>query len=119
MTIPTSKRVCKNLNFLKYLSTCNAKQRKAIIKTSNRDAILALVECCINVLRGNIQLTDGQKSRLKKHRKVLHNLCKKIPLAKRKQILVQKGGFLPLLLAPLLSIISSVAGSAISRAINK
>lgn len=119
MKRPTSNRVLKNINFLKYLCTCNPKQRKASITLADPDAILALVECCINVLCGNVKLTDGQKKRLRKHRTVLRRICRKIPISKRKHILVQKGGFLPFLLAPLLSLVSSVAGAAISRAINK
>lgn len=113
----TPKRVHEHIDFLNFLKTCNAPQRNAAIKYANKEEILALVECCINTLRGNVYFTDDEKNHLKKHRNSIRRVAQKIPLARRRKILVQKGGFLPILLAPLLSILSSVAGAAISRAI--
>lgn len=114
-----SKRVRENIDFLRFLASCNPNQRKTAIKYASKEAILALVECCINVLHGTIELPEHNRKRLKKHRVIIRNLSRESPLSKRRKILVQKGGFLPFLLAPLLSIVSSVAGSAISRAINR
>lgn len=113
----TSKKINSNINFLKFLSTCNVKQRKAILKLATKDEILSLTEVCINLLGGNIELTLSERKRLKKHSKTIRGVSGKIPFTQKKKLLVQRGGFLPLLLAPLLSVLASVTGAAISRAI--
>ena len=54
----------------------------------------------------NVPLSKGHKSRLRKHAKVLRKLAASdITLQRRKNIIVQRGGYLPALLAPLISTI--------------
>lgn len=112
-----SSKLKNNKEFLQYLCVCSPKTRKAIINLAKKDEILALMECCINILNGNVKLTDAEKKRLSRHRAMIRKITAKSPVSKKKKILCQRGGFLPLLLAPLLSVLSSVAGAAISRAI--
>lgn len=112
-----SSKLKNNIVFLNFLCICNARQRKSIIGLASKDEILALTECCINILNGNVNLTDSERKSLRKHRKYIREISNKIPISRKRKILVQSGGFLPLLLAPLLSILSSVAGAAIGRAI--
>ena len=59
-------------------------------------------ECVFNVLKGRVQLKTEEKRRLQKHKNNLRAfLQENTPLKKKKEI-VQKGGFLGALLAPLL-----------------
>lgn len=99
-----SPKLKNNKIFLKFLCICSAKQRKSVINHASKDEILALTECCINILNGNVKLTDEERRRLTKHCSHIRAVSNKISILKKKRILIQKGGFLPILLAPLLSV---------------
>ena len=111
-----TRRLRANLDELKVLKKAKPKLRKSILRTAENDLITCLSECSHNVLNGNIQLTKKDKRALRKHRKVLRQLAKrKVPTAKRRNILVQKGGFLPALLAPILTVATTLLTSLISK----
>ena len=104
-------RVEKHLEELKVLKKAKPKIRKQILAQCNRDLVRCIGDCCYNVVKGNIKLSQKQKKRLKRHKNPVRLLAsKKVSLKKKKDLLVQKGGFLPALLAPILGI----AGSLIS-----
>jgi len=65
-------------------------------------------ECVLNVLRGNVKLTDCQKRRLQKFRVQLRSVAgRRMPLSTKKQLINQRGGFL----VPLFSaILPTIAG---------
>lgn len=71
------------------------------------------------VLRTDIPLEQTKYSKLKKYRNALILLTKKKPSLKlkRKLILDQKGGFLPIIIPAILSGIASFAGKALADAI--
>src|SRR5277367_157778 len=87
------------------LKKLNPKIKKILI---SQPAILAAVsECIFNVLRGNVKLSDKQKSKLDKHKKVLRILAtKSVSKLKKRKILQQNGGgaFLPFLIPAALSL---------------
>lgn len=82
---------------------CHAKPRlrKAIIEAADKDLILCLCECALNVLKGNVTLTNAQLKKLKQYKQHLRKLIEKKLALKKKKEVIQKGGFLPALLAPL------------------
>jgi hypothetical protein len=103
-----SHNVRNHSDYLKVLAHCNAKQRKVLLENVSPKLLKCLCECCLNVLNGNVKLTSDQKRHLSRHKKVLRTLVdRKTPVKRKRQILVQKGGFLPALLGP---IISTLAG---------
>lgn len=103
-----SHRVRKHSEFLKMLSQCSIKQRKALLKNASSDLLKSICECSLNVLKGNVRLNARQKGRLTRHKRSLRLLAdRKISYKRKKQILIQKGGFLPALLGP---IIGTLAG---------
>ena len=109
-----TKRLKAHLDELKVLKKAKPSLRKAIIKSGDSDLICCLSECCHNILNGNIKLSAKGKNSLHKHRKHLRDLAsKKLSLRKKRNILVQKGGFLPALLAPILSVAASLIGGLI------
>jgi len=64
--------------------------------------------CAKNVLKGNVPLSNAQMSMLRPRREDLRTLSvKKTSLAKKRKI-IQKGGFLPALLAPALSVLAGL-----------
>lgn len=114
-----SARLKRNWHLLKVLSQFKKPiQRKAILLTNSDDLILAICEIVDNVLRGTVQLKARDRKKLQQYKKVMRELAnRKIAKKDKKSILLQKGGFLPLVLAPALSLVASLVGEAISSAI--
>ena len=64
---------------------------------------------CTSCLKGNVPLTPGQKQKLSRHKGKLRSLAnKKYPIAKKKALLLQKGGFVLTILKPLVTGIASL-----------
>jgi len=90
------------LRRLSVLTKSKPPMRKQLIQTAPKEIIDTVCECCLNVLKGTVPLSKIQKQKLGKHRNVLRQMVKKkIPLQQKKKMLVQRGGFLPMLLGPL------------------
>ena len=71
-----------------------------MIANSNKGQIEALGEIAINLLKWNIIIPNSSFKRLKPHKsKLLYLTSKKPTLKQKKQVLNQKGGFLPALAA--------------------
>lgn len=100
---PLNKRHCVILHALCYLSEA---QRKALLAKADPALIRCISECALNILRGNVTLSSREKKRLKPYVRLLRRLAeKRTSVTSRKRAIIQKGGFLPLLLAPILSAI--------------
>jgi hypothetical protein len=106
----TMQRLERNLDYIKVLCRCNPKQCKALLDGADPDLIKCLCECTSNVIKGNIPVSTGQRKKLSKYKTHLRFLSdKKVPLAKKKTKLVQKGGLLlPLLLPAVMSAVPSL-----------
>lgn len=107
-------RVKRNYQYLKILSSCNKKMRNSIINGGTKDLIDTLCECILNLLNGNLNLDLKDKNNLSKYKLPLRKLLKRISLKEKKKILVQKGGFLEILLPSIVSGLATIIGSAIS-----
>ena len=106
-------RIRKHLPVLKKLVRCHQKpQQRTILKEGGKELLLCLSECALNITKGNVPLTNRQLKRLKKNKKHIRELSKKKTSLKKRAQIVQKGGFLPLLLAP---IVGSVLGKLIGK----
>lgn len=98
------KRLKEHRHMLHVLKDCNSNTRKQILKKSNKDLVQAICEVCLNVLHGNIKLSKKNKQFLHKHKKTIRELAtSKHSIAKKRKTLVQRGGFLPVLLGSVLS----------------
>ena len=59
-------------------------------------------ECELNVLHGNVKLSDCTRRKLRKYRQLRSVVDRRVPLARKKKLIIQRGGFLvPLLTAVL------------------
>lgn len=88
---------------LRALYHLNEEQRKALLRKADSKLVRRICECALNVLLGNVPLSNSHKSRLRKHAPALRVLAKpNITLARKKNLIVQRGGFLPALLAPII-----------------
>ena len=104
--------------FLEGLTHLSNKCRKKMIQESPQEVIDCVGECCMNLIKGNVRLTNAQKNQLrvrKQHIRLLSS--KQVPLDTKKKIINQKGGaLLGLFLKPLIApIIGSVLGEIIKK----
>lgn len=98
------KRLKINQHILHVLKNSNAKFRKTVLKNCDIDVIKTICEIVINTLNGNNKISDRIHKRLQKHKKILRSLsCPKKTLNTKRKIIIQKGGFLPVLLGTVLS----------------
>jgi hypothetical protein len=103
------KRIKSNYHTLQPLKTATPKLRKAIISNSNSDLIKSIDECILNVLYGNVTVTECGKRKLRKHKTVLRTLAdKRVPLTSKKKIIVQRSRFLLPLLGAVLPDIATL-----------
>lgn len=100
-----SRNVRNNIEMLQALIKMNPKQRVNVLKDADSGLIIAICECALNTLKGNVPLTPAQKKKLSRFRRLLHALVERPAQWKNKRkILVQKGGaILPILLGAVVS----------------
>lgn len=111
-----SSRMEKQANTLTVLSKARPAMRTAIIREADRDLMTCLCECCHNLLKGNVPLTVAQKRRLARYKEDLRAVANKSTQKEDKKDILQKGGFLPALLAPLLApVIAPLAKKALDK----
>ena len=109
-----SSRVKRQAPILKALAKAHPHVCQAILKGADKDLLQCLSECAYNILKGNVHLTPTQKAQLTKYKQKIRQVADKQTALKTKQKTLQSGGFLPALLAPLLSsVIVPLAGKAV------
>jgi len=102
----------RNVCLLKTLCFLKKNQRASFLRSADNKLIKCIQECIFNTLKGNVPLGCNEKKRLAKHKSVLRRVAVKRGnwKAKRK-LLVQQGGFLPYLIAPILgALLSRIIG---------
>lgn len=99
--------------FLEGLCNMPHRSRQKIINDCPKEILDCVGECCLNLIKGNVKLTNAQKEKLRSRENDIRYLStKRVAIADKKKILNQKGGaLLGLLLKPLLgSVLGSVLG---------
>ncbi len=123
ITEEMSHSVKRTLDFLILLAKIkNAKKRNLILKEISGDKVLfkALSEIAHNFMKGNIPLGSDKKKKLKRHRRVLKALdCPKSAncLSKRKKVIEQAGGILPILIPAAAAALGHLSGAIIRKVI--
>ncbi len=103
-----TKKLRKTFEKVRLLSLATPHVRKQLVHEGGKDLINCVSECCVNILKGNVPLTSKQKKILCNHKTKLRTLAqKKVSLKKKKEI-IQKGGFLGAILAPVASVLGSL-----------
>lgn len=108
-----SNSLNKSLPLLKIVSKLSQKNRNNILKELGGEKTVynAFHEIAHNTLKGNYKLSKPQLKKLKPHNNVLKKLCIKSNrncCKKRKKLIVQSGGFLPILIPAIATILSSI-----------
>lgn len=110
-----SKRLRKFAPTLQYLARCDKPTARSIINKANPQLIDCVSDICHNILKGKVNLSSKEKARLSKYKKQIRAVAKKSGSKKSKKVIIQKGGFLGAILAPLLGsligpLVSSIFG---------
>ena len=86
---------------LQVLTRAKPHMCKAIIGAADHDLIKCLCECAQNILKGNVPMDKHHLKKLKRYRTDVRNLAQRRTAKHTKKKILQKGGFLPALLAPI------------------
>lgn len=100
------KRIIKYSALLSALKASDPQTRVGILRSAPDEFIKALVEVVLNTLVGNISHTSQSLQKIKRYKSHLRGIeAQRYGSVNtlRKKMTYQKGGFLPLLLAPLLA----------------
>lgn len=100
------KRLKKHYDILKVLRDGNTPLRKGILREADKDLITTLSECALNVLHKNQPVSAHCKRKLAVYKRELRRLASqnhKVGWKRKRKMLVQRGGFLGVLLSSLLS----------------
>ena len=104
----------KHVHLLQTLAKARPAMARAIIQKSDRELIRLLSEIAHNTLKGNVRLTNGQSSKLKRYRKQLHLLANKRASLTNKRKILQKGGILPVLVGAIAPLLAGLIGGLAS-----
>jgi len=77
------RRIRSNFHILHALKDVRPKLRRVIIANSDKDLLNSISECALNVLGGNVKLSDCNKGKLRKFKRQLRTVVvKRVPLAR-------------------------------------
>ena len=110
----TIKRAIENYPCLQALAKARTiKQRQKILANSPGCIYAIIIDIAKQILNGTIPVK--KKSQLKRYKNAIRKLTEKIPVHKKKKIINQKGGFLPLLIKPALTILASLVANKLMK----
>jgi len=103
------KRIKSNYYALNVLKSAQPKLQKTIISNCNRELLKCISEFILNVLKGNLKVSDCAKRKLRKHKSVLRKVAdKRVTSSVKKRLINQRGGFLLSLLIAVLPTLSNL-----------
>ena len=103
------KRIKSKFYKLHTLKDAQPKLRKAIISNYDKDLVNSVCECALNLLHDNVKLSDCTRRKLRKYRRQLRTFVdRRLPLARKKMLIIQRRGFLVPLLTAVLPTLASL-----------
>jgi len=103
------KRIESNFHKLHTLKYAQPNLRKAIISNCDKDLVNGVSECALNKLHGNVKLSNCTRRKLRKYRRQLRMVVdRRVSLARKKKLIIQRGGFLVQLLTAVLPTLVSL-----------
>jgi hypothetical protein len=98
------KRIEKNKFYLLLLADCKSKKfKRTLLENCGTDALKAILEIVLNVMKGNVKVSEKVRRKLKKYKSSLRKLiCPQLSLKSKRKVLIQSGGFLNILLPTLI-----------------
>ena len=93
---------------LKKIRKMGDKARRDFVRKCDKEFLYCISECAKNVIKGNVPLSESQKTALRRKKNDLRALSvKKTSLRNRRKI-IQRDGFLTALLPPVLTVLGSL-----------
>ena len=105
--------------YLKLLHKAKPAYRKVLLEKASSEVIKLLSNCALNMIKGEMILTQQQKSALRPHKNKIRQLANKRVSLKKKKKILQSGGFLPPFLFPILAAIGGNIAGVVMRKIIK
>ena len=97
----------RNGAFIRLLYECPPRQRKSLIQYITDDQLRALSQIALNVLQGNVPITDSYKKKLKRYKDVIRSLAsRQISKARKRRALLKFHTVVPLLIKPALLLLN-------------
>ena len=106
---------------IKYLSTSpDSDIVQLVLRKSPSGVIRAISNAALNASKGDVVIPHHYLNQFRHHRRHFDILSNnQVPLEQKRALLVQRGGFLPLVAPLLATVIGSIGGEFISRLFNK
>jgi hypothetical protein len=112
------ERLSRNIDFLRQVKKSSSGRRRKILGQSTQDQVKAICDICYGILADKIKLSKAEKRKLAKRAdfiRVLGTKSSKVPLRLKKRLLVQDGGIIPALLAPILAVAATLLSDLVAR----
>ena len=92
------------------------KKRELLLEAGGTPLVKCLGECCHNVLYGAVEVDEPTRLYLKRHAAHIREVADpRVGVQRKKQVLVQHGGWLPALLAPIISAVTGLVGGLLNK----
>ena len=106
------------LDTFKYLvsKNCTKLNQQDLLKRAKGPFINKICECILNITEGRVKISSQDLEKLKPYKNLFRKLIKKnIKIKEKKKLIIQKGGFLQILIPAIISGLASIIGSVISK----
>jgi hypothetical protein len=103
------KRIKSNYYTLHLLKTAQPKLRKAIISNCIRELLNRIMECVLNLLNGNLKVSNCARRMLQKHKGILRKVFdKRVSYSATNRLIKQRGRILLPLMSAVLPIVANL-----------
>ena len=108
-----SENLIRNLQLLELISKIrNRKLRQDVLKDQASKLYKAIKEISINLMKGNIQLSQRDKKRLYKYRREIVEIAENANSKRIAIVTSQTGGFLPIIIPLVAQLVTSLIDGA-------
>ena len=106
------RHICEQHEFIKKVKQSSPKSRQRYISEASPEQIRSLCECVHNVFRGRLPVSSKTIKRLRPHATEIKRIAHPRGGAENKRnLLIQHGGFLPILLGAVLPVLAQIVSS--------
>lgn len=106
------------LDTFKYLisKNCTKANQNDLLKRAKGPFINKICECILNIIEGRVKISKQDLEKLKPYKNLFRKLVnKKLKIKEKKKLIIQKGGFLQILIPAIISGLATIISSVISR----
>jgi len=89
-TAQSMERLEKNIDFLKLVTKLTTKQRAAVFKQLTKEQIHVLAEMAVNVLGGNLDISDKDKYRMARYKSIIRRLGRRGVTSRARETVIQE-----------------------------